>query len=149
MKFRFSLKFLLLIMVVCALTSATYVPPLVERARAAGLTKSGVQMLTEPRGQFFLRQFIGDSFSERVVYVHLDGSDIDDMWLQKISQFPYIEVVTIKSENVTDEGLQFLTCLPNLMSLVLVDTQVTSEGVTNFRNCAPRILNFQAYSSSP
>lgn len=138
---------MLALIAISALICATLLPPLVERSRAARLSGTGIQILTEARGQFFLRQIAGDAFSERVVYVHLDNSTIDDAWLEKLSQFPYIEVVSIKSMNVTDRGLKYLERLPNLTSLVLIDTQATTEGIARLRDSAPSIRYIDAYSS--
>lgn len=149
MKLKFSLKALCAIITVSALASATVLPPIIERSRAARLSGPGVQIFTEPRDQYFLRQIAGDDFSERVVHVHLDDPAIDDDWLRKLNQFPFIENVSIRSENVTDHGLQHLEQLPNLKSVDLIDTQTTPAGLSRLRDSAPSLRRVEAYSGPP
>lgn len=113
------------------------------------LSGAGVQIYTEPRGQYLLRQVAGDFLSERVVYVHLDDPNIDDEWLHKLNQFPYIEVVSIRSANVTDAGLQHIERLPNLMSLNLIDTNTTPDGIAKLQGASRNLRRVAAYSSPP
>lgn len=149
MKLRFNLKGLFIASAICAVISAFFLPPAIERMRAKRLEKPGVQLLTEPRGHFLLRQFLGSSFSNRVVYVHLDDPAIDDEWLSNLENFPYVENISIKSSNVTDAGLKHLESLPNLMSLDLVDTSATANGISKLRESARHLRRVEAYSSSP
>ena len=103
------------------------------------VSKVGGQVFLKPRGHFFLRQFVGDSFAHRVVYVHLNDPRVDDEWLSNLEGLRHIEVVSIKSQNVTDEGLRRLGQLPNLISLNLVDTQVTDSGIKELRSAVPSL----------
>lgn len=147
MRIPFDLKTLFFLVALAALASAVLLPAIVERIRVNRLSGAGVQIYTEPRGQFLLRQVVGDRLSERVVFVHLDDPDINDAWLENLVQFPYIENVSIKSERVTDSGLRHLERLPNLMSLDLIDTQITPAGIAKFRSSARGIRRVQAYSN--
>ena len=149
MRLRFSLKATLALTAVCALVSATLLPAIIEHSRVARLSGAGVQIYTEPRGQYLLRQITGNTLSERVVFVHLDDPSIDDAWLERLVQFPYIENVSIRSSNVTDSGLKFLGRLPNLMSLDLIDTQTTPEGIAKLRDSSRRLQRVESYSSLP
>lgn len=148
-KLRFSLRTILLITSVCAVLCGTIVPPLIERVRMQRLVRTGVQIYTEPRGQFFLRHLFGDGLFERVVYIHLDDPNIDDNWLEHLKQFPYAEVVSIKSSKITDAGLARLAGLPKLLSLNLVDTKVTSDGIASLRNSSRSLCRVEATTSIP
>lgn len=139
MRIKFSLRTSMILVALCALLCATILPAVLERQRMKRLSKPGVQLITEPRGQFFLRQLAGDSLSQRVVYVHLDSPEIDDEWLERLLSFSAIEVISIRSENVTDRGLKYLERLPNLTSLDLVNTRTTEGGVANLRSTSKKL----------
>lgn len=149
MRLRISLRSSLILTTVCALACAFVLPAIVERGRIQRLSGKGVQIYTEPRGQYFLRQFAGDYLSERVVHVHLDDPQIDDVWLEKLHQFPYIETLSIKSPQITNKGLAILENLPNLMSLDLIDTNTTSAGIAKLRQTSAKLARVSAYRSQP
>ena len=124
----------------CAFFSKAYLVPAYEESyRIAEVSTVGAQVFTEPRGQYLLRQFAGDSLSERAVYVHLDDPRVTDEWLANLRGLDYIEVLSIKSGNVTDAGLGQLEHLPNLRSLHLVNTKTTEAGIRSLRASLPRL----------
>ena len=88
MRLRISLRSSLILTALCAVACAFVLPAIVERDRIQRLSGTGVQIYTEPRGQYFLRQVAGDYLSERVVHVHLDDPKIDDVWLEKTTSIP-------------------------------------------------------------
>ncbi len=96
---RFRLKTLMIwfaiLSVLLAWASTYLLPSYRERDRIAEVSAVGSQVFTEPRGQFFLRQFIGDSLSERAVYVHLRDPRVTDDWLVNLQGMKYIEVLSI------------------------------------------------------
>ncbi len=149
MRLRISLRSSLILTGVCAVACAFVLPSIVERRRIQRLSGTGVQIYTEPRGQYLLRQLAGDFVSERAVYVHLDDPKIDDVWLEKLHQFPYIETLSIKSPQVTDKGLANLENLPNLMSLDLIDTNATPAGIAKLRQSSEKLQRVAAYPSRP
>ena len=119
---RFSIRTLLIAMACIAIFLATFVLQIVmpweqESRLIAKIAESSpnAQLFTEPKGQLWFRHFFGDRYSQRLVYVHLDGSEITDEWLSEhLSQLKHVEVLSIKSPNVTDAGLQQLKAIPNL-----------------------------------
>ncbi len=148
MRLRISLRSSLILTGICAAACAFVLPAVVERGRVRRLAGPGVQVYTEPRGQYFLRYFAGDFLSERAVYVHLDDPEIDDVWLKRLRQLPYIETLTIRSPKITDKGLAHLEGLPNLMSLDLINTATTEAGIAKLRRSLKK-LRYVATQASP
>ena len=137
----------MLLTAIIAVACAFVLPSIVERQRIRQLSGNGIQIYTEPRGQYLWRQLVGDFFSQRAVYVHLDDPEVDDLWLVKLRQFPYIETLSIKSPKVTDEGLANLKYLPNLMNLDLIDTDTTPAGIARLRQSSKKLQRVAAYTS--
>lgn len=132
-----------------AIANALFVPWYFDRGKIAILKEVNAQVYTEPRGQFFLRQFIGDTFSERSIYLHLNDSRIDDDWLRDVGGMQHIEVLSIKSSKLTDTGLMELMRWPNLQSLNLVDTKVTDSGIAALRQSLPKLRLVQSRQTEP
>ena len=112
------------------------------------LNAVNAQVSTEPRGQFLLRQFIGDTLSQRSIYLHLDDPRIDDYWIKKLHGMEHVEVLSIKSSNLTDAGLMELRNWPSLTSLNLVDTDVTDSGIEALRQSLPSLRLVTSRQSS-
>ncbi len=100
MRIRFGLRTLLLLTAIVAVMSATLLPALIEMTRIAQMSGAGIQIYTEPRGQFLFRQIAGDAFSERVVYVHL----VEEC------PMPWLEPVTLRGSHATLEPLTPAHC---------------------------------------
>ena len=135
--------------VLLAVANAILVPWYFDRGKIAMLKQVNAQVFTEPRGQFLIRQFIGDTFSERSIYLHLNDSRIDDDWLKDVGGMQYIEVLSIKSSKLTDTGLMELRNWPNLQRLNLVDTKVTDSGISALRQSLPNLRLVQSRQSEP
>ena len=138
-RFQFRLRTFLAGTIVVAYICSLAAPLQFERRKLKEIAGIGGYVATEPRGHFFLRQFLGDAFAERAVYVHLNDHPVDDQWLSTLQGLKHIEGLSIKSENLTDEGLVHLNCLPFLRSLHLVDTQVTADGIQRLRDSVPSL----------
>lgn len=120
-----------------------------DRSKIKILKNVNAQVYTEPRGQFLLRQFIGDKFSERSIYLHLDNPRVDDAWIKQLGPMQHIEVLSIKSPNLSDMGLKELANWPNLRSLNLVDTQVTDSAIASLRKMHPSLRLVESRQSEP
>ncbi len=110
-----------------------------DQRHIAALSPVNAQIFREPRGQFFFRQFVGDSLSQRAVYVHLDDARVDDECLRRVASLKYVEVLSIKSTKVTDAGLVHLAGMRDLRDLNLVDTQVTEAGLARLSKALPAL----------
>ena len=135
--------------VLLAVSNAVLVPWNIDRGKIVELRKINAQVFTEPRGQFLLRQFVGDTFSQRSIYLHLDDSRVNDDWLKRLGPMQHIEVLSIKSPNVSDVGLTELTSWPNLMDLNLVDTKVTDSAIEALRKSHPKLRLIQSRQTEP
>lgn len=144
---RFALRTLLVGMVVLSGLLAIIAPWYRDHRKRRLLQAVDAQVFTEPRGQFFLRQFVGDSISQRSVCVHLDDPRVNDEWLKQIAGMEHAEVLSIKSAHVTDVGLLELRRWPSLISLALVDTQVTDAGIKKLRESMPNLRRIERYKS--
>jgi Leucine Rich repeat len=135
--------------VLLAVANAILVPWYIDRGKFAMLKEVDAQVFTEPRGQFLLRQFVGDTFSERSIYLHLNDPRIDDGWLKDVGGMQHIEVLSIKSSKLTDTGLMELRNWPNLQSLNLVDTKVTNSGIAALRQSLPNLRLIKMRQTEP
>ena len=152
-RFQFGLRTFLIGITVLSVTLAALLPVLVplyvDRSKIDTLKEVNAQVFTEPRGQFLLRQFVGDTFSERSIYLHLDDARVDDEWMKRLGHMQHIEVLSIKSPNLSDAGLMELRNWPNLQSLNLVDTKVTDSGIASLRELHPNLRLVQSRQTVP
>ena len=151
-RIRFGLRTFLLgvsaLAVVLAVVNATVMPWYRDRVDLKKLQAVNAQVFNQPRGYYFLRQFIGDKLSQRSVYLHLDDARVTDQWLRDLQGMKYIEVLSIKSVNLTDDGLKELKKFPNLLDLNLVDTQTTEDGLAALRQALPKLKRIQSTKSA-
>lgn len=142
-RFQFGLRTFLIGITVLSVALAALIPVLVplyvDRSKIETLNQVNAQVFTEPRGQFLLRQFLGDTLSERSIYLHLDDARVDDDWIKHLGHMQHIEVLSIKSPNLSDAGLMELRNWPNLQSLNLVDTKVSESGIASLRELHPKL----------
>lgn len=152
-KIQFGLRTFLIgvTLVAIALTASvsTLGPWLADRGKIETVKQVNAQVFTEPRGNFLLRQFIGDTISERSIYLHLDDPRVDDDWIKKLGPMPHIEVLTIRSPKLSDEGLRELVNWPKLQSLHLVGTQVSDSAIESLREVHPSLQLVDSRQSVP
>ena len=139
---RFSIRGLLLTHLLIALVLAVFIARVLlpyqwESRRIAEIRRSSpsAQLFTEPRGQYLFRHFVGDHYSQRLVWVHLKDSDIDDQWIaENLSGLKFIEGISITSSSLTDSSIKHLDeALPNLRRLTLTNTKVTETAIAELR----------------
>ena len=144
-RIRFSLRTLLAVMLCVSVILATFVlqiilPSQQEHRRIAMISESvpDAQVFTAPKGQFAVRHFLGDRFSERAVHVHLSDPAVTDAWIsENLTQLRHIETLSILSSNITDKGLAEISRLPSLKSLNLVNTKISESAFYEFRKSKP------------
>jgi len=132
---------LILAVTLAAVFLAWLSPWIRERERIGFLSRFGWYVSTDARGQYLIRQFVGDRFSQRAVAVNLNDSRIDDEWLANLRGLEHIEVLLINSPNISNDGLRSLEDLTNLMSLHLCGTQVSNDGIERLRRELPTLKN--------
>jgi len=152
-RFQFGLRAFLIGVTLMALALAASIavlrPWYVDRGKIETLKNFNAQVFTEPRGQFLLRQFIGDTFSKRSIYLHLNDPRVDDNLMKQLGPMQHIEVLSIKSPNLSDIGLEELANWPNLRSLNLVDTKVTDSAIMSLRKLHPNLKLVESRQSEP
>ena len=152
-KFQFGLRTFFLCVTLTALTLTASIavlrPWYLDRSKNVLLKDVNAQVFSEPRGQFLLRQFIGDTFSERSIYLHLDNPRVDDDWIKQLGPMQHIEVLSIKSPNLSDMGLKELANWPNLRRLNLVDTKVTDSAIASLRKMHPSLRLVESRQTEP
>lgn len=136
---RFSIRSLLLLVAAASVMCVFGGPRYAEKRQIDSLTKVGVQVFSEPRGMYLIRQFVGDEIAQRAVYVHLDAEYVTDEWLQNVVGLRHVEVLSVRSPHLTDRGLVHLKAFTNLTSLNLVDTKITDAGLKKLRAEMPRL----------
>lgn len=159
-RFRFGLRALMVGIAVCAVPLAMWrIYVMSYRAELRTITRirslsDGMrfesQVHTEPRGQYLFRQLFGDKLSQRAVYVHLHSEAVDDDWIKEnLSGLRYVEVLTLDSPHVTDDGLFHLMGLTRLQRLYLLRTRVTEEGVEKLQRVMPDLKIVERRPSLP
>lgn len=70
-------------------------------------------------------------------YLSLQGTRVTDAGLQHLSQLTTVTTLVLSETDVTDEGLLHLHGLSNLNSVILDDTRTTRRGVTKLKEALP------------
>lgn len=68
-----------------------------------------------------------------MVVVSLSSTGITDDDLSLFRDFPYVQILNLSSNPLTDKALEHLAGLRELESLVVIDTQMTEGGLAAFR----------------
>lgn len=76
-----------------------------------------------------------------LMYLNLSGSQVDDEGLRDIVRLNNLRILTLQETCVTDAGLEHLKGLPGRPQINLIGTQVTPEGVAQFKAARPELLN--------
>ena len=159
--YQFSLRTLMLFMVVCAVVSAWFGKKLDETRReqvmVAEIEKLGGRVgymdTMVPRwvaAPFRRASFVGFCYGnvtdDEVVHLErltnlkrlsLNGAQVTDAGLVHLEGLPNLEVLGLAYTQVTDAGLEHLKGLSNLKRLYLNGTKVTDEGVEKLQQALP------------
>ena len=151
--FRFSLRSMLLLVVVIAIPLAWKVNRARnQRAVVAELRKlnaqidyyhgyehyyemeatKGVQRFVPPPGGKWLHDLLGREYFVEVIQVTVDGPQVTDDTLALIAKLPYVKYVSLNSATgITDIGLAHLARMHNLEGVTLFSNRITDTGVVH------------------
>src|SRR5688572_25388520 len=68
-----------------------------------------------------------------MVVVSLKGTGISDDDLSLFSEFPYVQILDISLNLLTDDSIKHLERLSSLESLIVCDTQISDRALAAFR----------------
>jgi len=94
----------------------------------------GGQVETQKCGPEWLRSLVGDEFMkpfDRVIWVSLSNSPIDDADLAHLTGLTKLELLKLSNTQISDAGLVHLKGLANLEILSLKRTQITGAGLAH------------------
>ena len=80
---------------------------------------------------------------DRVVEVDLEGTEITDDGLQHLSSLPNLGCLRLDGTRISDDGLKHLSGLANLQELFLEKTQVTDNGVKMLQESLPNCVIYR------
>ena len=149
--FRFSLRSMLLLVVVIAIPLAWKVNRARnQRAVVAELRKlnaqidyyhgyehyyemeatKGVQRFVPPPGGKWLHDLLGREYFVEVIQVTVDGPQVTDDTLALIAKLPEIKYVNLNSApGITDDGLVHFANIHNLEGVTLISDRISSAGL--------------------
>jgi hypothetical protein len=143
--FQFSLRTLLIFMMVCAV-GAAWIERKLERARQQQevvdrIMKSGGRLSYDyetsdatPPGPKWLRQLVGQCFFSEVVAVDFSRcANITDDDLRQLKLFDRLARLRLRETNITDAGLVHLSELTQLKDLCLAQTSISDAGLKNLK----------------
>ena len=149
---QFSLKTLMLAVVVCALPLSWFAVRAErtkkEREATAEIDRLGGKVCYDYQcdesntqlggaiapGPAWLRKLRGDDFLASVVCVHVKGGQVTDDVLKRLTdQLANVELLDIERAGVTDAGLAHLDRLSELKCLDLDHTRLSDAGLANLK----------------
>ncbi len=147
--FQFSLRTLLVFVVVCAIPCAWLGSKIERKRKERGAVKAIVALhgtvrydyqsgalpdgpRAEPFGPAWLRRLLGENFFSEVEFVQLSGGGVADAELVNLTGLIHLRRLELVSTNVTDAGLAGLRGLSEVEMLDLSNTEVTDAGLVNF-----------------
>ena len=74
-----------------------------------------------------------------MVVVSLEDAGISDDDLSLFSDFPYVQILNLSGNPLTDEALEHLKDLPSLETLIVCDTRISEDAVAAFRSAHPSV----------
>jgi hypothetical protein len=154
--YQFSLRTLLIFMLVCAVPCAWLGRKLERKRREREIVRKiearhgralydrkqiGDRWPTsEPSGPAWARTILGDDFFDEIFLVDWSESDVTDADLAILTHLPHLEHLYLSKTSISDAGLANLKSLTELKNLYLWQTKVTDAGVKQFKcefpNCA-------------
>jgi hypothetical protein len=147
---RFSLRFLMLLVVVLAIPMAWKVNraqnqrrvmaelgPLHPRvlydyqtSRINGVVTASTS--AQPPGPAWLRKFLGDEYFVDIFQLMIDGPGVNDKTLALISTLPRLESVGLtNTAEISDDGLIHLAGMQSLEFLTLFSDRITGKGIAH------------------
>lgn len=152
--FQFSLRTLLILMVICGVACAL-VMKRVERKRrereiVAAMEKLGacveydyqldanrnLKWPAVPPGPAWLRRLLGENFFCEVESVSLKCRKANDADIEPLEGLTELHVLDLQSTNITNAGLARIKGLVQLRGLSLIDTRITDAGLANLSGLA-------------
>ena len=74
-----------------------------------------------------------------MVVVSLKDTGLSDDDLPLFSDFPYVQILDLSSNPITDDALKYLDGLNSLESLIIVNTKISEAAVASFREAHPNV----------
>ena len=148
-RFQFSLRSLLVLVVVVALLCSWFMVELKvareQKAAVEGIEKLGGgviydyevdqfdKQLVEPSAPLCLRNLLGSDFLGDVVGVSLWDAKVTDTWFEHLKGFNKLDAINLAGTPITDSGLEQLALWPKLRYLYLDYTGITNLGLERLR----------------
>jgi len=147
--FRFSLRFLLVLVVIVAVPLAWKV----NRVRNQRLVVVEVEALggritlahesgvlsgraAEAPGPKWLRKILGDSYFAEVIQIDVRQTAVSDEVLARFSTLTDLKYLVLDANKVTDAGFEQIATLPHLAELALYSDQMTDTNLRHLQNAA-------------
>jgi internalin A len=89
----------------------------------------GANPQQSPSGWPWLRRLVGDEYFQDVASVNLDGTQVSDADLRLIGRLRHTKKLSLNRTDISDEGLASIHGMSQLIYLGLMKTKVTSEGI--------------------
>lgn len=89
----------------------------------------GSDPTSSPAGWPWLRRLVGDEYFQDVVYVNLDQSEVRDADFCVLGKLRGTKTLSLNGTDISDEGLASIRGMSELNYLGLMKTKVMSEGV--------------------
>ena len=90
----------------------------------------------------WLRNSLGDDFSDEVASVSFYGQPVQDTDLERLKVFKDLKILYLTESHITDSGLEYVAFLSKLERLELESTCITDVGLQHINQLANlRILN--------
>jgi hypothetical protein len=103
----------------------------VEQAQPPFVVTFGAADERTPPGAWWLRKVLGDDYFTDVVAVSLAGCPVDDESLEFLDKLPQLRALDLGRTKVTSRGLRSLRHVPELETLWLTATDVDDRAATD------------------
>jgi Leucine-rich repeat (LRR) protein len=148
--FRFSLRFLLLLVAVVAVPLAWKV----NRARNQRLVVAEIERLNghmyydyernfnvglstsvvpQPPGPNWLREFLGIDYFADIVHVNVRGPQVANDTLARIASLPHLQLLGVDSDRITDRGVAMVASSKELISFGVASKSVTVASIDHLQ----------------